>query len=52
VGSTVAFPIETCTDIEAPVGASAALSLVFWLGILCAGRAIGYVAGRSGMHYK
>lgn len=28
------------------------LSLVFWLGILCAGRAIGYVAGRPGMHYR
>jgi hypothetical protein len=31
---------------------AASLSLVFWLGILCAGRAIGYIAGRSGMHYK
>lgn len=31
---------------------AAALSLVFWLAILCAGRAIGYVAGRPGMHYK
>lgn len=31
---------------------AAGLSLVFWLGILCAGRAIGYVAGRAGMHYK
>ncbi len=31
---------------------AASLSLVFWLGILCAGRAIGYVAGRPGMHYK
>ena len=31
---------------------AASVSLVLWLGILCAGRAIGYVAGRSGMHYK
>ncbi len=28
------------------------LSLGLWLGILCAGRAIGYVAGRAGMHYR
>jgi hypothetical protein len=28
------------------------LSLGLWLGILCAGRAIGYVAGRVGMHYR
>ena len=28
------------------------LSLALWLGILCAGRAIGYVAGRPGMHYR
>jgi Family of unknown function (DUF6644) len=31
---------------------AASLSLMFWLGILGAGRAIGYVAGRAGMHYK
>lgn len=31
---------------------AASLSLLFWLGILCTGRAIGYVAGRAGMHYK
>ncbi len=31
---------------------AASLSLLFWIGILCAGRAIGYVAGRPGMHYK
>jgi uncharacterized membrane protein len=35
---------------QAKVGAS--LSLLLWLAILCAGRAIGYVAGRSGMHYQ
>jgi hypothetical protein len=28
------------------------LSLGLWLGILCAGRAIGYVPGRAGMHYR
>jgi len=28
------------------------LSLGLWLGILCAGRALGYVAGRAGMHYR
>ncbi|MGA2882403.1 MAG: DUF6644 family protein [Bryobacteraceae bacterium] len=31
---------------------AASLSLILWLGILCAGRGIGYVAGRPGMHYK
>lgn len=31
---------------------AASLSLFLWLGILCAGRYIGYVEGRSGMHYK
>ena len=31
---------------------AASVSLVLWLAILCAGRAIGYVAGRAGMHYK
>ena len=31
---------------------AACLSLGLWLGILCAGRAIGYVAGRAGMHYR
>jgi hypothetical protein len=31
---------------------AASLSLVLWIGILCAGRAIGYVAGRPGMHYR
>ena len=31
---------------------AASISLVLWLAILCAGRAIGYVAGRAGMHYK
>jgi hypothetical protein len=31
---------------------AASVSLVLWFAILCAGRAIGYVAGRAGMHYK
>ncbi len=31
---------------------AASLSLVLWIAVLCAGRAIGYVAGRAGMHYK
>ncbi len=31
---------------------AASLSLILWIGILCAGRGIGYVAGRPGMHYK
>jgi hypothetical protein len=31
---------------------AAGLSLFLWLGILCCGRYIGYVAGRSGMHFK
>jgi hypothetical protein len=31
---------------------AASLSIFLWLGILCAGRGIGYVAGRPGMHYR
>lgn len=31
---------------------AAASSLVLWIGILCAGRAIGYVPGRHGMHFR
>jgi len=31
---------------------AATLSLALWLGILCAGRYIGYVEGRAGMHFK
>jgi hypothetical protein len=31
---------------------AAGLSLLLWLSILCAGRYIGYVEGRSGMHFK
>lgn len=35
-----------------PAKVAASLSLAFWVGILCAGRAIGYVAGIPGMHYR
>jgi uncharacterized membrane protein len=31
---------------------AASLSLLLWLGILCVGRGIGYVAGRPGMHFR
>ena len=31
---------------------AAGLSILLWLSILCAGRYIGYVDGRSGMHFK
>lgn len=31
---------------------AAVLSLTLWLAVLCAGRAIGYVEGRPGMHFK
>jgi hypothetical protein len=31
---------------------AAGFSLFLWLSILCAGRYIGYVEGRSGMHFK
>jgi len=31
---------------------AASLSMMLWISILCAGRAIGYVVGRAGMHYR
>lgn len=31
---------------------AAVLSLTLWIAVLCAGRAIGYVAGRPGMHFR
>ncbi len=31
---------------------AAALSLLLWFAVLCAGRGIGYIAGRAGMHYN
>lgn len=31
---------------------AAVLSLTLWISVLCAGRAIGYVEGRPGMHFK
>jgi hypothetical protein len=47
-------PIGLADKSAPPRGAklAASLSLVFWVGILCAGRAIGYVAGIPGMHYR
>lgn len=47
-------PTELDRTSEPPVRAklAAGLSLFLWLGILCAGRYIGYVEGRAGMHYK
>ena len=39
-------------SIPASRQAGRRLSLFLWLGILCAGRYIGYVEGRSGMHFK
>jgi hypothetical protein len=47
-------PAELDRAAEPPARAklAAGLSLFLWLAILCAGRAIGYVVGRVGMHYK
>jgi hypothetical protein len=47
-------PSELDRTSEPPARAklAASLSLFLWLGILCAGRYIGYVEGRPGMHYK
>ena len=28
------------------------LSLILWLAVICAGRGIGYIPGRAGMHYN
>jgi len=45
--------VYTDPSPESPIAkVSASLSLVLWLAILCAGRGIGYVAGRPGMHYR
>jgi uncharacterized membrane protein len=47
-------PASTKDAVKPPRRAKLAawLSLGLWLGILCAGRAIGYVVGRAGMHYR
>lgn len=39
-------------ELQSHAKLAAGLSLFLWFAILCAGRAIGYVAGRAGMHYK
>ena len=44
------FDLAQETPARAKLAAS--LSLLIWLGILTAGRAIGYVPGRSGIHYS
>jgi uncharacterized membrane protein len=47
---------EPAADSTLPRPASArlaaVLSLTLWLAVLCAGRAIGYVEGRPGMHFR
>ena len=46
-------PAELDPATQRPLAKLAAsLSMFLWLGILCAGRGIGYVAGRPGMHYR
>jgi hypothetical protein len=46
-------PAELDRATQRPLAKLAAsLSMFLWLGILCAGRGIGYVAGRPGMHYR
>jgi hypothetical protein len=47
-----AAELDRAVDPTARARLAAGLSLLLWLAILCAGRAIGYVAGRPGMHYK
>jgi len=50
--SVYAEPAGHCREAPWRAKLAASLSLVLWLGILCAGRGIGYVAGRPGMHYR
>jgi len=52
--SVYGSPAELDLGAQPPARAklAAGLSLFLWLAILCAGRAIGYVAGRPGMHFK
>ena len=47
-------PAELDREPESPARAklAAGLSLFLWLSILCAGRYVGYVEGRAGMHFK
>jgi hypothetical protein len=44
--------LERSSEPPASAKLAASLSLFLWLSILCAGRYIGYVEGRSGMHFK
>jgi hypothetical protein len=44
--------LDRASELPARAKLAAALSLLLWLGILCAGRYIGYVEGRAGMHFK
>lgn len=47
-------PAKLDRSPESPPRAKLAgsLSLLLWLSALCAGRGIGYIAGRAGMHYQ
>ncbi len=52
-GSVYAEPVASdSTGRPAFARLAAVLSLTLWIAVLCAGRAIGYVDGRPGMHFK
>jgi hypothetical protein len=44
--------LDRASEPPARAKLAAGLSLFLWIGILCAGRYIGYVEGRAGMHYR
>jgi hypothetical protein len=44
--------LDRAPHMPARAKAAAGLSLLLWLGVLGAGRAIGYVPGRSGLHFS
>jgi hypothetical protein len=44
--------LDRAAELPGRTKLAAGLSLFLWLGILCAGRYIGYVEGRAGMHFK
>jgi len=46
-----ALELDLAPRVPTRAKVAACLSLAIWIGILIAGRAIGYVPGRSGMHY-
>lgn len=52
--SVYSAPARLDQTSEPPVQAklAASLSLCLWLALLCAGRGIGYIVGRPGMHYN